>query len=248
MLKWDKSMTLVALFVLSSVIITAGGKSFAHGITRARLTAERSPIEKQENEETTIETRPPYGKGLIQALESAKADAALLEKWITNFPESALRHLPSWKPEKQIRTGVLAAYILRENTRLEARTAWREAAAFVHYGDKYGVPLDLVVAVANTESHFKPSARSGYGASGVMQVVWRIHANLMQANGILSEGELSDPEKGIAAGTLLLSRYLRAYGTTKKALGRYYGGSANVYMSRVNKKLDRLREFSAQTL
>lgn len=248
MLKRDQIMTIVALFVLSFVVISAGGESFALGRTRVNPTAERPHIEKPVNEEIFAEAKTHYGEELIQALEGANADSATLENWITRFPESALRHLPSWEPEKQIKTGLLAAYILRENRHLETRTAWREAAAFVHYGAKYGVPLDLLVAVAHTESHFKPTARSSYGASGIMQVVWRIHANLMQANGILSQEELFDPEKGIAGGTLLLSRYLRAYGTTKKALGRYYGGSANVYMSRVNKKLDRLRRFSAQTL
>jgi soluble lytic murein transglycosylase-like protein len=246
MLKRDRIMTLVALFVLSFIIVTAGGESIAQGRTPIQSTAENSPMEKMVSEET--ETKPLYAEGLIQALEGANADTALMEKWITRFPESALRYLPSWEPEKQARTGLLAAYILRENKRLEPRTAWREAAAFIHYGAKYGVPVDLVVAVANTESHFKPTARSSYGASGIMQVVWRIHANLMQANGILSEEELSDPEKGIAAGALLLSRYLRAYGTRTKALGRYYGGPAHVYMSRINKKLDRIRQFSEHAL
>lgn len=248
MLRRDLIMTAIALFVLSFSVIATGEESIAQENTHAHSYAERSPMARTVSEEAATKTGPTYGEDLIRALEGAKANTVLMEKWIASFPETALRHLASWEPEMQTQAGLVAAYILRENKRLEPRTAWREAAAFIHYGAKYGVPLDLVVAVANTESHFKPTARSSYGASGIMQVVWRIHANLMQANGILSEEDLTDPEKGIAAGTLLLSRYLRAYGTRKKALGRYYGGSPNVYMSRINKKLDRLRQFTAQTL
>ena len=246
-MKRDRLLTLVALFVLSAVIIVSGGASFARA--EDLLQAETSvvkPARKTTKKASPAETS--YTKELLAALDSSGASPHELKTWIGAIPGSALRHLPEWEPEKQTRTGLLATYIMSENRNLGLKTAWREAAAFVHYGGKYDVPLDLLVAVANTESHFKPTARSGYGACGIMQVVWRIHSSLMQANGILTQEDLFDPEKGIAAGTLLLSRYLKAYGTTQRALGRYYGGSPSVYMSRINKKLDRLKRFTASRL
>lgn len=246
-MKRDRLLTLVALFVLSAVVIVGGGASFAKA--EDFLQAETSVLKPaRKNTKKAQPAAATYTKELLTALDSSGATPDQLKTWIGATPGSALRHLPGWEPEKQTKTGLLAAYIMSENRHLGLQTAWREAAAFVHYGAKYDVPLDLLVAVANTESHFKPSARSGYGACGVMQVVWRIHASLMQANGILTQEDLYDPEKGIAAGTLLLSRYLRAYGTTQRALGRYYGGSPSVYMSRINKKLDRLKRFTASRI
>jgi soluble lytic murein transglycosylase-like protein len=138
----------------------------------------------------------------------------------------------------------LKEYIIIQNPRIPETTALEEAYAFLHYSMKYNVPLDLVVAVANTESHFDPGAKSGHGSAGIMQVTWKVHSALLQANGIKSEEELHDPRKGIAAGCLLISRYLKEYGNTREALGRYYGGSASVYWGRVSKNLARLRQFT----
>ncbi|GAB6280127.1 MAG: lytic transglycosylase domain-containing protein [Thermovirga sp.] len=160
--------------------------------------------------------------------------------WNLEHPESNLRKLWHMKPLDQKNVSVLALYILHQNRGIDPKTAWREAVSFVHYSSKYEVPLTLSVAVANTESHFSPDARSPYGAIGVMQVVWRIHTNLLRAHGIKSVEDLYDPENGIAAGTLLLSRYLKAYGSTQRALGRYYGGPVENYWPKVSRNIDRV--------
>lgn len=136
----------------------------------------------------------------------------------------------------------LAAFIVEQNPSIPVESALMQATAFWKYSIKYKVPLDLIVAVAHTESHFNPEARSGAGAAGVMQVMWRVHSGLLQANGILTEEELHNPDLGIAAGSLLLSRYLRTHDDAQTALGRYYGGSASVYWKRISRNLDKLRK------
>ncbi len=135
----------------------------------------------------------------------------------------------------------LSFFIRGQNGGISRQEALLQASAFLKYSLKYRVPLDLLVAVAYTESHFNSSARSPAGAAGVMQVMWKIHSGLLQANGILCEEELHDPEKGIAAGALLISRYLRAYGDTQTALGRYYGGSSTVYWGRISRNLSKVK-------
>jgi hypothetical protein len=135
----------------------------------------------------------------------------------------------------------LAVFITEQNGNIPIESALIQATAFWKYSIKYRVPLDLLVAMAHTESHFNPRARSGAGAAGVMQVMWRIHSGVLQANGILTEEELFDPDLGIAAGSLILSRYLRAHDDTQTALGRYYGGSASVYWGRVSRNLTKVR-------
>jgi len=126
---------------------------------------------------------------------------------------------------------------------LSAEIAWREAAAFIHYCNKYNVPVDLAVAVANAESHFNPKAKSKRGALGVMQVMWRFHRNLMQANGILSPQELCNPEKGIAAGCLLLSRHLREKGSVEGALASYLGVASGTYQRRISQNMSKLARY-----
>ena len=138
-----------------------------------------------------------------------------------------------------------ALFIGEHNRMLDRSIAAREAAAFVKYAFKYDLPLDIALAVGYTESRFFPTSRSDYGAAGVMQVSWKVHSTLLAANGIASEADLFDPDKGIGAGCLLLSRYLRAYETTQAALGRYYGGSPEVYWARVSRNLNKFRTFTS---
>ncbi len=167
--------------------------------------------------------------------------------WNLDDPESNLRKLWQMEPLDQKNTSVIALYILNQNRAIDPETAWREAVSFVHYSSKYEVPLTLSVAVANAESHFNPDARSSYGAAGVMQVVWRIHSDLLRAHaGISNEKDLHDPEKGIAAGTLLLSRYLKAYGGTKRALARYYGGPVENYWAKISKNINRVVKYGLE--
>lgn len=135
----------------------------------------------------------------------------------------------------------LARFIQAQNPSVPLDSALSQATAFLKYSIKYDAPLDLLVAIAHTESRFSSDARSKAGAAGVMQVMWRVHSGLLTANGITCEKDLHDPEMGIAAGSLLLSRYLRTYGDTQTALGRYYGGSASVYWSRVSQSLSKVR-------
>ncbi|WP_448807724.1 transglycosylase SLT domain-containing protein [Aminobacterium mobile] len=187
-------------------------------------------------------------------LEPATASFYQIGQFMTShFSQSLSNHVKpflilSETTQNSLETmGMLTRFIQKQNPAISREIAAREAAAFLRYSTKYGAPLDLVVAVANTESHFNPLARSTYGAAGVMQVMWKIHSNLLRANGIRGEEELFAPEQGIAAGCLLISRYLRAYGSPEKALGRYYGGPSSVYWARVSRNLSKLQSYNPES-
>ncbi len=178
---------------------------------------------------------------VVAVLKEMNLQPEELVEWHFQDPGSNLRKLWKMKASDQKNASVIALYILHQNGALEPEIAWRQAVSFVHFSRKYDVPLTLAVAVANTESHFDPDAKSTYGAAGVMQVVWRVHSHLLKAHaGLESEDDLHDPEKGIAAGTILLSRYIQAYGSTERALGRYYGGPVNRYWPKVARNMDRV--------
>lgn len=107
------------------------------------------------------------------------------------------------------------------------------AASLYYYTKKYSLPLSLAVGVAQMESNFRKTALSNVGAAGPMQVMWKYHYGLLQANGISTRDQLFDPELGVAAGCLILSRYLRAEQSVLGGLRRYYGVLSNNYVGTV---------------
>jgi Transglycosylase SLT domain len=87
---------------------------------------------------------------------------------------------------------------------------------------KHNVRPELVAAVVQAESKFKPTARSGAGAVGLMQLVPRT-GRWMGAR------DLTNPVQNIAAGTKYLS-YLseRFDGNETKIIAAYNAGEGNV--------------------
>jgi len=87
---------------------------------------------------------------------------------------------------------------------------------------KHNVRPELVAAVVQAESRFKPTARSGAGAVGLMQLVPRT-GKWMGAR------DLTNPAQNIAAGTKYL-KYLseRFDGNETKIIAAYNAGEGNV--------------------
>ena len=87
---------------------------------------------------------------------------------------------------------------------------------------KNNLPPELVAAVVHTESKFQPTARSGAGAQGLMQLVPRTGRWLGASN-------LMDPAQNVMAGAKYL-RYLvdRFNGNTTAAIAAYNAGEGNV--------------------
>ncbi|MDR3330998.1 MAG: lytic transglycosylase domain-containing protein [Synergistaceae bacterium] len=181
-----------------------------------------------------------YDISVIRAMEEMGLAAGHFDAWIDEHPSTALVHVKYMPVNAQRYVASTASFIRKSNPRIDAKTAWREAAALVHYSAKYAVPYALTTAVAQVESTFDPNAVSPKGASGVMQVMWRLHKHLLSANGIMptpGANPLSDPEQAIAAGCLLISRYIRAYGSVQDALEKYYGTSSVTYQRKVNRNI-----------
>ena len=171
-----------------------------------------------------------------------------IDKWIDNHPDSTLKELNKMPASKQRKVANIATFIRSINKRISPQIAWREASALVFYSAKYNVPTDLSVGIAKTESLFNPSAKSHKGALGVMQVMWKIHHGMLSAKGIATtKDHMFDPERGVEAGVLLLSRYISAYGTVQKALNRYYGGISVSYLKKVNNNMAMLKSHSEKT-
>ena len=184
-----------------------------------------------------------YSRYIVAAVREMDLALDHFDVWVAEHPDSAIRHIKYMPEPMQKDVANIAVFIRKSNHRIDAKTAWRQGAALVHYSAKYGVPSALATAVAYVESTFNPDALSHMGASGVMQVMWGVHHGLLRSNGIIGTpggNPLSDPEHSIAAGCLLLSRYIRASGSVQRALDRYYGAPSPGYQSRVNVNMARL--------
>ena len=83
----------------------------------------------------------------------------------------------------------------------------------------YGVPEDILLAVAQTESNFKPDAKSATGVRGLMQVTQSTY------DGLGFKGDRSDPTNSINAGAKLLSQLYQQYGNWDDAFSAYNGGA-----------------------
>jgi hypothetical protein len=184
-----------------------------------------------------------YGYSVVTATKEMGLSLEHFDVWAAEHPGSAVKNIKYMTPQMQKDVAGIALFIRKSNRRIDEKTAWREAAALVHYSAKYGVPAALTTAVAAAESSFNPDAVSSKGASGVMQVMWNIHNGLLRSNGIQATpgaNPLADPEHAIAAGCLLLSRYIRAYGSVQKAMDRYSGASSTSYRKKINVNIARL--------
>ena len=92
---------------------------------------------------------------------------------------------------------------------------------FTKASERYGVPVNLLKAVAKAESNFRPDAVSSCGAQGVMQLM----PSTARSLGV---DDAFDPEQNIMGGAKYLGGLLDRYGDPKLALAAYNAGSGNV--------------------
>jgi soluble lytic murein transglycosylase-like protein len=152
-----------------------------------------------------------------------------------------LRRSPvAWR---SVRAGALALVLLAvvaESTRLETSTAKPPAAAkraapslsagcpvparfrsaFASAAAKTGVPVSLLVATAYEESRMDPSARSGTGAHGLLQLMPGT------ARELRLDGD--DPADNVLAGASYLRQMLDRFGSVDLALAAYNAGPTAV--------------------
>ena len=96
-----------------------------------------------------------------------------------------------------------------------------EIAAGMH-----DVPLDLVLAVAATESNWNPDARSHANAHGIMQIQWPGTAKYL---GVTRVAELYNPCLNIELGSRYLKELLQRFnGDETKALAAYNYGPGRI--------------------
>ncbi len=123
---------------------------------------------------------------------------------------------------------------------------WEYADISEEYAQQYDVPLEVVYAVIETESHFETDAQSGVGACGLMQLMpdtydWiqgrlgegentggEAEGNTQQAVSPEAPGEkeadIFDPETNIRYGVYYLSYLYERFGVWETVYAGYNAG------------------------
>lgn len=106
-------------------------------------------------------------------------------------------------------------------TRIDRYTDVLLAAA-----EAYELPFAFLAGVAWVESRFAPSATSGKGARGLMQIMPSTWAGLLPYVDVPDDPY--DPAASAMVGAFLLRRLVQRWGNETEALAAYFAGSGNV--------------------
>jgi soluble lytic murein transglycosylase-like protein len=183
--------------------------------TRGAATQNRAPGESPTPEAS------PADQGIASDLKAAQNIATQVAggvQTVASGVEQAATH-PLQAVKQAPQKIVAAADTVKEHF---FRTEVPFGSIIYSEAKKNDLPPELVAAVVNTESKFKPTARSARGAVGLMQLVPRT-GRWMGAN------NLADPAQNIMAGAKYL-KYLsdRFGGDQQKVIAAYNAGEGNV--------------------
>jgi len=146
----------------------------------------------------------------------------------------------AWRSVRACALALLLLAVVAESTRLESSNAKPPAqrvvasptisascpvpkpfrTAFATASAQTGVPLSLLVATAYEESHMDPSAHSGAGATGLLQ--------LMPATARELRLDGTDPATNVLAGARYLRQMIDRFGSLDLALAAYNAGPGAV--------------------
>lgn len=95
---------------------------------------------------------------------------------------------------------------------------------------RHGVDAFLLVAIAERESHFRPTVRSSRGARGLMQVRPETAEDVATRHGMPWKGpdDLDDPRAGIRIAAAYLAELEAAFGDRHLALAAYHRGPTRI--------------------
>lgn len=125
----------------------------------------------------------------------------------------------------------ITQHLKQANPRLQHTTARQFTKAIIKAGEQFNVDPLLIVGVVVTESTVNPHAKNYNNTCiGSMQVYKFIWNKTLVKEGIIECGEdYYDIEKGIMAGTYILSHYISKTRTLEEALKKYSGGAKNYH-------------------
>ena len=139
--------------------------------------------------------------------------------------------------KKQAQTRYLATKFKKQEAtvRKYVDLAWAEASK------RERLDPELLIAIIQKESAFRPKVQNRYGAQGLMQVVRRWHRDKLHPS-----ESLFDPEVNIRVGADVLEEYLAQAGGNMDSALRKYSGNARGYVNTIRKESRTLARVAEQ--
>jgi len=112
-------------------------------------------------------------------------------------------------------------YIKKQNNKLDDNTVYEFANAIVRESSNHQIPVNLMLGLIKTESHFRQYEISVAGAMGFWQVLPRHHLDKIKK---LQNRNLYDPNSNTILGAKILKDCLKKYKRSlENGLGCYNG-------------------------
>lgn len=133
---------------------------------------------------------------------------------------------------------------IRKTYRISLDTAERIVKNSIELSNEYDADPLLLLGIIAKESSFNTTAKSSYGAAGLMQVYAPSHKKLLEELGVNMQNRkmidktlLSELDLNMTAGTRIFKQYERQYGTVEKALQAYNGARTDTSFKYARKVL-----------
>jgi len=161
-------------------------------------------------------------------------------------PEPALPALDSEESAAdvdadEVKKQAVARYLATKLKKQEATVRKYVDLAWAEADKRELLAPELLIAIIQKESAFRPKVQSRYGAQGLMQVVHRWHREKLQPS-----ESLFDPEVNIRVGADVLEEYLSLAGGNLDHALRRYSGNAQGYASTILKESRMLARIAEQ--
>jgi len=119
--------------------------------------------------------------------------------------------------------------IIQQQPRIDPLLSKPIADAVLKYSKKYNFPPELIIALINRESKFRPMVVSSANCVGLMQINPPAHPEKLKKLGIKGT-EIFHIDNNVHLGCMILREYYNSTQSIKKALTKYVGGKHPSYV------------------
>lgn len=131
---------------------------------------------------------------------------------------------------------IMTEYIYNKQERIDMFTAQRIAEAILDVAMEYSIPQEILIAIADVESNFRPWAISNKNAVGLMQIIYDLHKDLIEkkTGNTLLRRDLFIPRIAVESAAIILNEF--GFQTSPEtAIKKYFGYTQNnnIYITKI---------------